>query len=412
MNAAAYQDEVMTENTIGHIFDGTFHSAQTWPARHKNYHIGDLTAPQQCEINTGNKIMGSEFFRTFLLDVKKRGASDLLLTAGASPQIRINGTLEQLASPPLHKDELQHLVEELLSERQQMMLESYKAIDFSRDFEDIAKFRFNIYFQRGAPAIAARIIPDEIPCFSELGLPKIIQEFASRPSGLFLVTGPAGSGKSTTLATMVDYINRHRKLHIITIEDPIEYEHHHMNSIVDQREVGSDAESFADALHSMFRQSPDVIMVGELRDLETIHLALTLAETGHLILATLHTQDTSHAISRIVDVFPAEQQQQIYFQLSQVLLGVVAQQLIMTNDGSKRVLACEIMRVNSGIRSLIREMRSEQIYSMIQAGRSEGMITMNESLRELLALDLIHEQAALSKTTNPKELLRLIEAHV
>jgi len=211
---------------------------------------------------------------------------------------------------------------------------------------------------------------------------------------------------------MVDYINRHRKLHIITIEDPIEYEHHHMNSIVDQREVGSDAESFADALHSMFRQSPDVIMVGELRDLETIHLALTLAETGHLILATLHTQDTSHAISRIVDVFPAEQQQQIYFQLSQVLLGVVAQQLIMTNDGSKRVLACEIMRVNSGIRSLIREMRSEQIYSMIQAGRSEGMITMNESLRELLALDLIHEQAALSKTTNPKELLRLIEAHV
>lgn len=376
----------------------------------KLLHLQFDTGKAMCDNPTNN--MTPQLFRNFLLDVKKRGASDLLLTEGAAPQIRLNGTLEQLPSPALTKEDLCELVKELLSDRQRIMLESYKAIDFSLDFENIAKFRFNIYFQRGAPALAARIIPDEIPGFSELGLPKMIQEFASRPSGLFLVTGPAGSGKSTTLASMVDFINRNKKLHIITIEDPIEYEHRHLSSIVDQREVGSDAESFADALHGILRQSPDVVMVGELRDLETIRLALTLAETGHLILGTLHTQDTTHAISRIVDVFPAEQQQQIYFQLSQVLLGVVAQQLIMTQDGARRVLACEIMRVNSGIRNLIREMKTEQIYSMIQAGRSEGMITMNESLRELLALDLIHPQAALAKTTNPKELLRLIEAHV
>jgi twitching motility protein PilT len=210
---------------------------------------------------------------------------------------------------------------------------------------------------------------------------------------------------------MVDRINHTRCVHIITIEDPIEYEHHHVKSIIDQRELGSDTESFGSALHSVFRQSPDVIMVGELRDLDTIKLALTLAETGHLILATLHTRDTTHAISRIVDVFPADQQQQIYFQLSQVLIGVVAQQLMLTRDNAKRVLACEVMRVNSGISSLIREMKVEQIYSMIQAGRKEGMITMNESLRELLALDLIHTQTALNRTVNPKELLRLIEAY-
>lgn len=355
--------------------------------------------------------MSPELLRSFLMDVKKRGASDLLLTEGAAPQVRVNGTLQPLSPRKISREELQLLAKSLLGERQQMMLESYKALDFSREFEGIAKFRFNIYYQRGAPALAARIIPDQIPGFAELGLPKIIEEFAGRPAGLFLVTGPAGSGKSTTLAAMVDCINRNRQLHIITIEDPIEYEHHHKSSIVDQREVGSDAESFADALRSMFRQSPDVVMVGELRDLETIHLALTLAETGHLILGTLHTQDTTHAISRIVDVFPASQQPQIYFQLSQVLLGIVAQQLIMTKDGSRRVLACEVMRVTSGIRNLIREMKGEQIYSLIQAGRTEGMITMNESLRELMALDLIDAEAALAKTTNPKELLRLIEAH-
>ncbi|QHI70505.1 type IV pilus twitching motility protein PilT [Tichowtungia aerotolerans] len=355
--------------------------------------------------------MSKKQIEPLLKAVREKKASDLLLTVGAAPQLRINGLLEPEDDAPLSAKQLESMVLEILSEHQKLVFETYKSVDFSIDFPSISKFRMNAYYQRGNVALAARIIPDEIPSAQELGLPKIIEEFSGRSSGLFLVTGPAGSGKSTTLASMVDRINRHRSAHIITIEDPIEYEHHHIRSIVDQREIGSDAESFSSALHSIFRQSPDVIMVGELRDLETIHLALTLAETGHLILGTLHTQDTTHAISRIVDVFPSDQQQQIYFQVSQVLIGVVAQQLMLTQDNSKRVLACEVMRVNSGIQNLIREMKIEQIYSMIQAGRKEGMVTMNESLRELLELDLVHAHAALNRTVKPRELLRLIEAH-
>jgi twitching motility protein PilT len=343
------------------------------------------------------------------MEVKAAGASDLLLTAGAAPQIRLRGFLQALDQGPLTGEEIKNLIDELISERQRMTLDRCKSIDFSKNFEGIAKFRFNIYFQRGSLALAGRMIPDQIPSRLELGVPLIVEEFADHASGLVLITGPAGSGKSTTLAMMLDHINSNKRLHIITVEDPIEYEHHHIQSLVDQREIGSDADSFEDALRSIFRQSPDVIMVGELRDLETIRLALTLAETGHLILATLHTQDTTHAISRIVDVFPAEQQQQVYFQLSQVLIGVVAQQLIKTTDESRLVLACEVMRVTAAIRSLIREMKTEQIYSTIQTGRAEGMITMNDSLRELLALELIHKQDALSKTVRPKELLRIME---
>lgn len=346
---------------------------------------------------------------SLLMEVKALGASDLLLTAGAAPQIRLRGALQALDHDLLNQDEIKKLIDELINERQRILLETYKALDFSKSIEGVAKFRFNAYFQRGSLALAGRIIPDNIPSRLDLGIPSIAEEFANHSSGLVLVTGPAGSGKSTTLAVMVNYINSKKKLHIITVEDPIEYEHSHIESIVDQREIGSDADSFADALRSIFRQSPDVIMVGELRDLETIRLALTLAETGHLILATLHTQDTTHAISRIVDVFPAEQQQQIYFQLSQVLIGVLAQQLIMTTAQNRLVLACEVMRVTPGISNLIREMKTEQIYSMIQSGRAEGMITMNDSLRELLDLGLIHRQAALSKTAKPKELLRMID---
>ncbi|MBL7017046.1 MAG: PilT/PilU family type 4a pilus ATPase [Kiritimatiellales bacterium] len=355
--------------------------------------------------------MSYQQIESLLRQVQVRDASDLILTVGAEPQLRINGLLEPAAPGVLSKDDVEALVNQLANERQRLILESYKTVDFSVHFPDISKFRLNVYYQRGKLAVAARIIPEKIPSIEALGIPRIVEEFADRTSGLFLVTGPAGSGKSTTLAVMIDRINRNRNVHIITIEDPIEYEHHHIQSIVDQREIGSDAESFNSALRSIFRQSPDVIMVGELRDLETIQLALTLAETGHLILGTLHTQDTSHAISRIVDVFPSAQQQQVHFQLSQTLIGVVAQQLMRTQDHSKRVLACEVMRVNSGISNLIREGKAEQIYSMIQTGRKEGMITMNESLRELLALDLIHEETALNRTVNPKELLRLIEAH-
>jgi len=326
----------------------------------------------------------------FLRDVKNFNASDLLMTRGAPPQLRVNGLLQPLPYPSLTSKNIEQFVDELLSEKQKAVLDSYKSVDFSHEFEETAKFRFNVYYQRGSLAVAGRIIPDEIPSFTELGLPQLLKEFADKPSGLFLVTGPAGSGKSTTLAAMMDYINNRKHLHLITLEDPIEYEHHHIKSLVDQREVGLDVDSFAVALKAVTRQSPDVIMVGELRDLESIALALTIAETGHLVLAT---------------------QEQIYVQLSQVLIGVAAQQLLITRDKSRLLLACEIMRVNSGIQNLIREKKIEQIYSMIQAGQGEGMVTMNESLRELVSLGLIDPDTALAKTTRPKELIQLLEMH-
>lgn len=353
--------------------------------------------------------MNKHCLENMLLELKQtNGASDLILTKGTSPQLRINGQLEPMGELSMHSNDLWKLVKDLLTEKQFDLYQVTKSIDFSRDFPNIAKFRFNVYFQRGEPALAIRIIPSIIPSFIELGLPGIVEDFSQRPHGLILITGPAGSGKSTTLAAMLDYINQTKKLHIITIEDPIEYTHTHKTSIIDQREIGSDVRSFQEALRHIFRQSPDVIMVGEMRDLETIQLVLTLAETGHLILATLHTQDTTHAVNRIVDVFPVGQQQQIYFQLSQVLVGVIAQQLVITKDASRRVLAGEVMVVNYAIRNLIREMKVEQIYTVIQAGRSEGMITMNESLHELLREDLIREQIALHKTSKPRELQRLL----
>jgi twitching motility protein PilT len=353
----------------------------------------------------------STLIKTFLEDCKEANASDLLLTRGAPPQLRVNGLLQPLPHPPLTTEEIEECVNGLLSHRQKMILDTYKSVDFSYEFEGSAKFRFNVYYQRGSLAIASRIIPDKIPSFTQLGLPGVLKEFADRPSGLFLVTGPAGSGKSTTLAAMMNYINTRKPLHIITLEDPIEYEHHHQKSLIDQREVGSDVDSFAEALKAVTRQSPDVIMVGELRDLESIALALTIAETGHLVLGTLHTRDAVHAVSRIVDVFPAGQQEQVYVQLSQVLIGVAAQQLIIACDKSRLLLACEVMRVNSGIQNLIREKKVEQIYSMIQSGGGEGMVTMNESLHELVSLNLIDPETALAKTNRPKELMQLLDMH-
>jgi twitching motility protein PilT len=254
-----------------------------------------------------------------------------------------------------------------------------------------------------------RLIPQIIPSFEELGLPPIIRDFALCPHGLILVTGPAGSGKSTTLAAMLDYINSHRAHHIVCIEDPIEYVHDHRHSTIEQREIGSDARTFSEALRSVFRQSPDVIMLGEMRDLETMQLALSLAETGHLILATLHTQDTSHAINRVVDAFPPSQQPQVYVQLALVLQGVISQQLILSEDRTRRVLAFEIMKVNHAIRNLIRECEVQQIYSVLQTGKAEGMTTMNETLTNLYRLDLINRDTALMRSPHPKELRRLLE---
>jgi len=343
--------------------------------------------------------------------MKERGASDLLLTCGSAPQFRINGAFEPIDADLLRPEDTLGMAKSILTDGQFEKLEEMRSCDTASYVENVARFRANAYYQRGSVAIAIRLIPFDIPAFEELGLPAITLDFAMRPHGLVLLTGPAGSGKSTTLAAMIDHINSVSHVHVVTIEDPIEYVHSHRRSVIDQREIGSDAFSFAEALRSVFRQSPDVIMVGEMRDLETIGLALTLAETGHLILGTLHTQDSTHAISRIVDVFPTNQQQQVYTQLSMALQGVMAQLLLPKEDGSGRVLACEVLNVDSAVRNLIRETQVQQIYSVIQAGRSKGMVTMNDSLAELYYGGVIAKDAALDRSARPVELLKIFGAH-
>jgi len=343
-----------------------------------------------------------------LREMCDRKASDLLLTVGASPQLRINGTLTPAHSPVMDGAAIRSIVAQVLDERRLDYLEKNKSVDFSKGYEGLSRFRFNFFYQRDSIASAIRIIPYRIPPIEELGLPGVVQDFALRPHGLVLVTGAAGSGKSTTLGAMLDYINSNRHLHIVCLEDPIEFLHHHKLSVIDQRSIGEDAHSFAGALRDVFRQSPDVVMVGELRDLETIQLVLSLAETGHLIMGTLHTQDTSHAISRIVDVFPPAQQHQIYTQLSMVLVGVVSQQLLPKKDGAGRVLAYEILAVNNAIRNLIREMQTQQIYSAIQTGRAEGMITMNETMKILCEKGLVDVDVALDRSPRQKELARML----
>lgn len=346
--------------------------------------------------------------QTLLAEMSAAGASDLILTVGAPPQLRILGALKPTGSERLTGSDIEQLALPLLNETQQALLQRNRSVDFSKGFEGLSRFRFNLYYQRDSLALAARLIPFRIPGFQELGLPAIVRDFALFPHGLILVTGPAGSGKSTTLAAMIDHINTQRQAHIICLEDPIEYLHEHRNSIVDQREIYVDAPSFAEALHSVFRQSPDVIMIGEMRDIETMQLALTLAETGHLILATLHTQDTSHAIHRIVDVFPPAHQQQVYTQLSMVLAGVISQSLLMTLDQTRRVLACEVMNVTDAIRNLIREHQLQQVYSVIQTGKSHGMMTMNDSLKQLAVQGLIDQALALERSPRPRELARML----
>jgi twitching motility protein PilT len=344
-----------------------------------------------------------------LLDqVSSTGASDLILSVGAAPQLRVLGRLQPVGTEPLGMEDAARLVRAVLNEDQMRLLEEQRSVDLSRGFPGLSRFRFNIFYQRDSLAMAARLIPFRIPGFQELGLPDMAREFALRPQGLVLVTGPAGSGKSTTLAAMIDHINENRRAHIICIEDPIEYLHMHRNSVVDQREIHADTRSFNDALRSVFRQCPDVIMIGEMRDLETMQLALTLAETGHLILATLHTQDTVHAINRIVDVFPPSHQQQVYTQLSMVLSGVLSQALMVTTDNSRRVLACEVMNVTGAIRNLIRERQLQQVYSVIQTGRADGMTTMNESLKQLVMKGLIDPQAAVERSPRARELARML----
>jgi len=340
----------------------------------------------------------------------EKGASDLHITTGCPPQMRLHGHLVPMDSPAMGPAETKQLIYSVLTDAQKHRYEEENELDLSFGLKGLSRFRANVFTQRGAVAAAIRVIPIQTKTLEELGLPPVVSELLKRPRGLILVTGPTGSGKSTTLAAMIDRINSERHDHIITIEDPIEFLHPHKSSVVNQREVTSDTKSFKAALRYILRQDPDVVLIGEMRDLEAIEAALTIAETGHLTLATLHTNGCAQTINRVVDVFPPHQQPQIRAQLSFVLEGVLSQQLIPKMNGQGRVMAMEIMVPNPAIRNLIREDKVHQIYSTMQTGQNKfGMQTMNQSLHELYTKRLISHDEALTRSSVPEELLSMID---
>ncbi len=347
-------------------------------------------------------------FAEVLLQVMERQASDLHLTAGSPPMIRLHGKLHALDYPRLTPQTTREVVYSILTNDQRQKLETDWQIDLAYSIPGRARFRVNAYFQRASLSAAFRLIPHEIPKIGSLDLPPVIEEFTKKPRGFVLVTGPTGSGKSTTLAAMLDLINDVRQEHILTIEDPIEFLHKHKRCIVNQRELGADAPSFGLGLKAALRQDPDVILVGEMRDLETIATALTAAETGHLVFATLHTQDTAQTVDRIVDVFPPEQQQQVRVQLSVALQGIVTQQLLPKADGQGRICACEILVPTPAVRNLIREGKTHQIYSALQTGGQFGMQTMDAALVQLVREHKITRELAESRSSAPDELRRLM----
>lgn len=340
--------------------------------------------------------------------VEKR-ASDLHITTGTPPQLRIDGVLLPLKTPPLVPMDTKHLCYSVLSEEQKVEFERESEIDLSFGVKGLARFRANLFVQRGAVSGVFRQIPFKIRSFEELGLPPVVAQLSNLPSGLVLVTGPTGSGKSTTLAAIVDKINAEKRYHILTVEDPIEFLHPNKLSIVNQREVGTDTDSFKRALRYVLRQDPDVVLVGELRDLETIEAALTISETGHLVFATLHTNSAAQTINRIVDVFPPYQQAQVRAQLSFVLQGIVSQTLVPNAEGPGRSMAMEILIPNPAIRNLIREDKVHQIYSTMQTGQAaSGMQTLNQSLQQLYNRRLITLDDALGRSQDPDELQSMI----
>ena len=341
-----------------------------------------------------------------LSEMVQRGASDLHITAGAPPLIRLSGKLTPIGEDKLKPDETMRMTYSLMNEGQKKTFEQQKECDFSFGIANLARFRANAYLQRGCVALALRIIPLEIKTFKDLGLPKIMAEFTTRPSGLVLVTGATGSGKSTTLAAMIDKINKERHDHILTVEDPIEFLHKHQGCMINQREVGSDTNSFAQALKMALRQDPDVVLIGEMRDLETIRAALTIAETGHLAFATLHTNSCVQTINRVVDAFPKGEQQTVRTQLSFVLQGVICQTL-MPRIGGGRVMAYEVMNVTPGIRALIRDDKVHQIESMIEIGQKFGMNTVNMCLCELVKNHKVDRFDALARSPSPDQLEQL-----
>jgi len=333
--------------------------------------------------------------RQLLEDMVTRKASDLHITAGVPPELRVDGMITPSEYEVLSPETTVQLAYSVMSDEQRKRFETTKELDFSFGIKGLARYRANVFLQRGVVSMAIRQIPFDILPMEKLGLPPIVREFTNRQKGLILVTGPTGSGKSTTLAAMLDKINSTRQSHIMTIEDPVEYIHHHRKCIVNQREVGSDTSSFPTALKYVLRQDPDIILIGEMRDLETIEAALTIAETGHLVFATLHTNSTYEAINRIVDVFPADQQKQILTQVAFTLEGVVTQQLIPRSRGAGRILCAEVLVCTPAIKAVIREAKTHQIYSLMQAGQKFGMQTMNQALL----------QAVLDKHLTPEDAL-------
>ena len=337
-------------------------------------------------------------------------ASDLHVTTGTPPAIRVRGEVERLQDfDALDAEQTQQLLYRILSSEQQKNLELKRQLDFSYSIPGLARFRVNVYFQRESIGAAFRLIPTELKTLEELGIPESLHILAEKPRGLVLVTGPTGSGKSTTLAAIIDEINRNRSEHILTIEDPIEFLHRHKRCIVNQREIGPDAISFAEALRAALRQDPDVILVGEMRDLETISTALTAAETGHLVFGTLHTQSAPSTIDRIIDVFPAEQQEQVRIQIANSLQGVVTQALLPTADGMGRVPALEILLPDDAVRNLIRQGKVEQIYSVMQTNTGRGMQTMEQSLGDLITRRVVDLELGLSRSSRPSQLIGLLE---
>ncbi len=339
---------------------------------------------------------------TAVLDrAAKEGASDVVLSAGVPPVLYVDGRLHRLGDVPLAAEDTQRMLYAILQSDQVAIFERERELDFSFTYNNELRFRGNAFWQRGTVGAAFRLVPNEIPDFETLGLPHAVRSFADEQQGLVLCTGPTGSGKSTTLASMIEHINQTRSAHIITVEDPIEFVHTHKKAVIEQREVGSDTKNFAIAVRHVLRQAPHIILVGEMRDLETIRAVLTAAETGHLVLATLHTNDAPQSVDRIIDVFPPYQQTQVRIQLSMVLLGIVSQRLLPTAKGDGRILACEVMRNVPGIANLIREGKTAQIHGLIETHARMGMHTMDAYVKQLYTKGLISEEVARKMMKHP-----------
>ena len=336
-----------------------------------------------------------------------RKASDLHLSAGSPPIFRVNGVLVSTQTDPLSPDSVRELIYPILAERQRQAFEARKELDFSYSITGLSRYRGNLFLQRGTPAAVFRAIPMQPPTLDQLGFPPVLKELCKKPRGLVLVTGPTGSGKSTTLAAMVEFINAQQPVHIVTIEDPIEFLYKDKRALIHQRELGGDTDSFAEALKHVLRQDPDVILIGEMRDLETISLALTAAETGHLVFGTLHTMGAPSTVDRVVDVFPPHHQQQIRVQLAGALEGVVSQTLVPLSDGRGRGCAMEIMVGTTAVRNLIRQGATHQLLSAIQSGGPTGMVSLNVSLKRLVDTGKVSFEAALSHSSSPDELKKL-----